>query len=116
MGGVHEHYWKNRLKHIDRDIGAGVLAYIQEDKIADGKLKNSIEFANDSLFCEYCYVIDLDNMLLEIFKGFNEEVVSEGRFLSTDTSEKYQPVTLIKTYPIQDLPIKEQFLTDLEDE
>ncbi|NLA66727.1 MAG: hypothetical protein GX856_00490 [Gammaproteobacteria bacterium] len=53
----------NRMRdlypELSRDTGAKVLDIVYK---ADGglQLRNSIEFAQNSLFCEWAYVIDLD--------------------------------------------------------
>lgn len=41
----------------------------------DGK-----EFAKDSLFCEWGYVIDFDREVLEVYRGFQNDPHNEGRF------------------------------------
>jgi hypothetical protein len=44
-----------------------------------GVMVDGANFANDSLFCEWGYVIDLDNRIFEVYRGFQEEP-HEGRF------------------------------------
>lgn len=108
-------YWFG--KFISRDIGAEILGNVV---LSEGEvlLKNSIDFAGDSLMCEYAYIIDLDKNVFEIYEGFNKEEVVEGRFTSNDpvfkTEGKYEPITLLKTYCLDSLPDQEQFLKDLE--
>ncbi len=44
--------------------------------ILDGKLNhliNSFDFLKDSLFCEYAYIMNLDDHCLEFYEGFNHE-------------------------------------------
>lgn len=55
---------------LSRDTGAGILALIQNasDPVPVNVYK---EFAADSLFCEYAYVVDFDKGTFEVFKGFN---------------------------------------------
>lgn len=36
-------------------------------------LHDHSRFADDSLFCEWAYVLDMDNDTLEIYKGFNKK-------------------------------------------
>ena len=78
-------------------------------------LSNNIEFATDSLFCEYGYLIDLKNNLFEIYKGFNNELLSDNeRFKYLETDDEYKPIRLFKSYNLDYLPTNEQFLSDLQ--
>ena len=98
-----------------KNVGAKILYMIRDDSIT--KLRNSIAFAGDSLFCEYAYVIDFDRNTFEVYEGFNTEPITEGRFTSDDPTLKhddvYEPVKLIKVYDINNLPSDELFLFDL---
>jgi hypothetical protein len=72
------------------------------------KLIDKSDFASDSLFCEYAYVVDLDNDTLELFRGFQEEPHDEGRFASAwkvtkEPRHQYYPVKLVKTIPFANL-------------
>lgn len=40
-------------------------------------LVNSEEFAADSLFCEWAYVIDLDKNTFEVYQGFNKKPIDK---------------------------------------
>ena len=89
-------------------------------------LNDDINFAADSLFCEWAYVIDLDKSTFEAYVGFNKEPLSpDDRFyflmdkIPKDYSKQYYP---IKLYPcakwqLNKLPTTEEFLeTFREDE
>jgi hypothetical protein len=79
---------------LSRDTGAKVLQLIQNGTVKE--LKNEYEFAADSLFCEFAYVLDMDNKTLEIYKGFNK-TKPKGRFAKMKSTDKdYNPVTLYK--------------------
>lgn len=67
---------------------------------------NSFEFLYDSLFCEYAYIIDLDNMLLSYYEGFQKEpsITNLPVEMKTDDSG-YYPVKLIQSFPLEDLPL-----------
>lgn len=97
---------------LSRNMGADILNLAAT---VDGMaLVDSIDFAADSLFCEWAYVIDFDTNSFEIYKGFNTEP-AKGRFAEFPTdSKEYYPVTLIQTYQLDDLPSFEQFLADCE--
>lgn len=47
-----------------RDFGAGILDLIYRERV--NRVVMSEDFEKDSLFCEYCYKIDLDNETVEI--------------------------------------------------
>jgi hypothetical protein len=83
---------------FDRSDGVSILRHIYLGLKL--KLMNDIDFAADSLFCEYAYVIDLDNKRLEVYEGFNKDKLSKDeRFYGfttdyRDTGE-YQPVRFV---------------------
>jgi hypothetical protein len=111
--------WTVNYPEVCRDTGARILelVYDTEKELA---LKDSHYFAGDSLFCEWAYLIDLDNKTLEVYEGFNHNPVLEGRFKSNDISlhidgkGEYHPIKLVKTYSLDDLPDRETFTNDLE--
>lgn len=115
--------WTNTHPQLSRDVGATILEKVQDSNGLT--LKDSRDFAADSLFCEWAYVIDLDKRRLEVYKGFNTSVEKpKGRFgkLPAPTKGEYEgasqyyPVELIKTYPLNKLPTEKRFLRDLEPE
>lgn len=106
--------WPNLFPHISRDMGAEILQYIMEK---DGlKLKDSRDFAGDSLFCEWAYVLDLDANKLEVYRGFNTSPLSEGdRFLGLKTDgNEYYPIKLAASYSLDDLPTVAQMEKDCQ--
>lgn len=105
-----------RYPQMSRDCGAEALSILAQ--AADGMaFKNSINFAADSLFCEWGYVIDLDKGTFEVYKGFNEEPLpNTERFAHlARADEKYAPIKLAKSYALAELPEHEAFLADFRD-
>jgi len=108
--------FKKAHPSLDRDMGAKILEFIQMQKTEWFHYPQQ-DFGLDSLFCEWAYVIDLDNDILEVYEGFNKEPVTEGnRWSGAPDDRGYYPVKLVKTYSLSDLPSKEDFLKDLEKE
>jgi len=107
----------NKYPLLSRDTGAGVLQLIYDG--VSYELNNSIDFANDSLFCEWAYVIDLDKNTFEVYEGFNKSsLFEEERFYKKDDKGvgEYYPVKLKKLYSLDELPSEEDFLKLDEDE
>lgn len=104
--------WYDEYPHLSRNIAAGILNKVQESEGL--KLKNSISFTAESLFCEYAYVIDLDKNTFEIFEGFNKTPLDEDeRFkdaVSNDSSDEYYPVRKVAEYDLSKLPSDEDFI------
>ena len=91
-------------QEFDRDTGSEILDLILE-RDTPVSLINNINFASDSLFCEWAYVLDLDNQILEVYEGFNKKTPI-GRFASfpsVSDEDNYKPITLIKSYSFSEL-------------
>ena len=108
--------WQRVYPELSRDTAANILNMVYESE--NGlKLRDNIEFAADSLFCEWAYVIDLDKGTFEVYQGFNQEPLEPtdrfyglkpepGRLQSTET---YYPVRKIAEYRFTELPSDEEF-------
>ena len=106
--------FKNLYPENSRDTGAKILQIIYEAE-KPLKLVNSLDFAANSLFCEWAYVVDLDNNKLEVYEGFNEEPLVKGErfyFLQESLEEDsgYYPVKLVASFDINNLPDEVGFI------
>ena len=81
------------------------------EEIANGNVLHMIDshrFMADSLFCEWAYIIDLDNMRLLVYKGF-QKTIYPLNILPPDIGfgEKerdYFPVKMLHAYSLNKLP------------
>jgi hypothetical protein len=101
--------FKAKYPQFSRDTGAGVLELINEGSV--GQVKLTREFARDSLFCEWAFVLDLDNEVLEVHKGFQKRPHKRGRFHDLQpegrksvSGDSYYPVALAAEFPFAGLP------------
>ena len=122
---------------ISQDVGTDILKntirlYTDKDfNNLPKEFNNTIylyddsDFGKDSLFCEWAYCINLNTNKLECFKGFNEDKSKEHeRFVTKqeeidehynyENSTKYYGITLIKEYDLDNLPTREEFIEELE--
>lgn len=60
---------------MNRLRGNGAMGFLDAGVMIDGA-----DFAADSLFCEWGYLVDFDRGALEIFEGFAKTPHSDGRF------------------------------------
>lgn len=69
------------------------------------KFENYVTFLANSLFCEYAYIINLDDNTVEFYIGFNKKPGGKGRYAEwkSDTSYvgDYYGVTLKKKLKLQ---------------
>lgn len=113
--------WQKFYPELSRDTSGDILKLIMFKNKT--KLKNSLNFAADSLFCEWAYVIDLDKNTYEVYKGFNKEPLDESErfYFLTPIAEKeyrenpkeYYPVKFVTEYSLSSLPDEKDFLEDI---
>jgi len=100
-----------------RDTGAKILGIIQSS--GGCGLRSSLDFAADSLFCEWAYVLDFDTMQFEVYEGFNKTPLTEKErffFLEPKARGGYYPVRLRAVWSMDDLPqTKEDFLAPFKE-
>ncbi len=94
---------------MTRDTGGKIFSVIAATSLSPIPLSDQREFAKDGLFCEYAYVVDFDNEVLEVYKGFGTEPLDESeRFYAPKPTEysggtSYWPVRLWFKVPFADL-------------
>ncbi len=115
-------YFKEQHPTLQRDMGADILQHIYDSE-QPVEVSLDLEFMNDSLFCEWVYVIDLDNNKLEVYEGFNKSPVPASNRFQIDKEPEpsyedapiYYPVTLLRDYDLDKLPTQERFIADCTD-
>lgn len=110
--------WLEVYPHHSRDISSDILQIVYDGTAT--KMRNSYDFAADSLFCEWAYVIDLDKNTLEIYSGFNKTPLTEGeRFynmpMPDDRNTEYYQCKHVKTFYLANLPDEATFKSQLEE-
>lgn len=80
-----------KYSHLSRDVGAAIL-----ERVYDGDITFVVDsrgFGNDDLFCEWAYVVDLDNNVLEVYEGGG--TLADGRWPNG--------IPLATTFPLPEL-------------
>lgn len=113
MGSEEETRFVNDFHAINRDTGCNILdVIIESDQPIE--LMDNREFAHDSLFCEWAWVIDFDRNVFEAYRGFNKDPkANSGVFANVPNSEKpneYAPVALVATFPLNNLPTLDEMI------
>lgn len=101
---------------MSRDHGAEILLIVQVEN--DGIiLHNDIDFAKDSLFCEWAYVIDFDKNTFEAYEGFNTSPlnINERFYCDNYKDKEYYPVRLKYEWDLDNLPSYKKFIETLNE-
>jgi len=117
--------WSENYPELSRDAGGKILEMIAAAE-TELLLYNQLDFAADSLFCEFAYFIDFDAGTLEVYKGFNRtRLGKDQRFAylepkcdkDPETGKiKYYPVRLWHTFELSKLPSEKSFLQTCKEE
>jgi hypothetical protein len=106
---------------VNRDHGAYILDMVANTTSNPIRLQNSISFAEDSLFCEWAYVVDFDKNTFEVYRGFNKSPIEneKERFAKMaktkyDHAGEYYPIRLFKKYSLSKLPTEKAFLSTMD--
>lgn len=83
--------WYSVLRDAQGDIGA----YLDLGAWPDS---GGRAWPQNSLFCEYGYLVDLDRETLEFYVGFQTEAHNKGRFATEVGREGYYPIALVKSW------------------
>lgn len=118
MNGDQAELYRKKYPLLTRDNGAQVLFLLMELSDKTLWLSDQTDFAGDSLFCEWAYVLDLDKRVLEVYNGFNKEPISsESRFAKISKGDsEYSQVQLLVKYTFAELKkmSKDDFVTQTE--
>ena len=74
-----------------------------------GAIPDSVEFAKDSLFCEWAYLVNLDDGVVEVYRGFQDAPHDKGRFagspefVSEYDRTRYAPIALLEATPFTEV-------------
>lgn len=72
-----------------------------------GVLLDGHTFVADSLFCEYAYIVNLDEMSFECYRGFQTAKHDKGRYADMPRRKPdsdYWPVALVGSFDLADIP------------
>lgn len=94
---------------IGGEILDELLKYKDHEEIV---LSNAYAFSANSFWCEWAYVVDLDQNVFEVYRGNNTFGISkEDRFFPLyDGENDYYPVKIIASFPLDHLPDENEFL------
>ena len=103
---------------FSRNTGAEILSLIQEGNI--NRLDNDIEFAANSLFCEWAWLVDLDSGKFEAYRGFNKRPLTEkDRFFYLGNNVDnygYYGIIKVAEWNLNNLPSEDDFLEKFKEE
>lgn len=121
INGEYRAIRKEATDGVPEGVGLELLRVLRVDNLDRLKqrvlesegYRDGIEFAANSLLCEWAYVVDFDRNTFEVFQGFNRDQLDDSerfKFLEGATVDKeYKAVKLAARFPLDNLPSDKQF-------
>lgn len=91
--------WYCLLRNLQGNFVAYQRCLNQNSKVY---MTDGIDFIKDSLFCEYAYIINLDDEVLEFYEGFQKFPQIDNRY-GVNSDRDYYPCKLSLTIPLDEL-------------
>lgn len=123
--------WAKQHGFANFDVGGKEISWYQLLRGMQGNLidclKHSVmldanDFIKDSLFCEWGYIINLDSLELEVWKGFQTEPTEGNRYgegvsYTSHRGDHYYPCKKVASWPLDELPSEAEMklLEEVED-
>lgn len=116
--------WPEVYPWLSRNAGGEVLSMIYDAPAEQIEfLGDTRNFPLDGLFCEFAYVIDLDQDILEVYTGGHKAGTAiRGRWKDADpesilkeagAATQYAPVSLLRTFDLRNMPDSGNFQKEL---
>jgi hypothetical protein len=109
--------FKKKYPELHRDISGSEL-FENIIKHNGGRLNDALDFAGDSIFCEWAYVVDLDHNTLEIYKGSNSQKLEKDErfhFLERNINPQDSRIGNKSFYPVRFLTAFPLYMVTAED-
>lgn len=91
--------WYCLLRNLQGNFEEYQTCIDEDNKIY---MTDGVDFIKDSLFCEYAYIINLDDEVLEFYEGFQKEPQADNRY-GTKEDRGYYPCKLVLTIPLDEI-------------
>lgn len=97
LGFVHndydpEHFGNGKVDafFLLNPLHGSIISYIDKHHSIPYMIEYS-DFLMDSLFCEWAYIINLDENVIEFYRGFNKDPESKGRYVFQGIDPNAEP-------------------------
>jgi hypothetical protein len=91
--------WYDRLRTTQGSLSGHLLD--------SGIMIDNASFLAESLYCEWAYIVNFDEMTFEVYKGFQKKPHYKGRYgvqVQNLGEDEFYPVALVGTYPLDSIP------------